>query len=176
MAKFLPNELVLYVIEYTDPDDLESLSACCKQTYFLAQRRIKQHRAFRERYTTITFDDTDPEDRTVIQPFVLLESMLLEPRIAHYPSLINLRSWRTNRIGSPHYVHPDILSLQIAQRCAKRIHEEIQHCPYLRPENRYYGLEESEIEREIQHGNPDAAIALLLTLFLKLQTVHVFQH
>lgn len=167
----LPNELILHVLNYTDPDDLESLSACCKQIQFLAQGRIKQHRAFRERYTTITFDNTDPEDRTVIHPFVLLESLLLEPRIAHYPSVINLRSWRTNPTGSPHYLHPDALSLQVAQRCAKRIHEEMTHCPYLRSDRDAHGL-----EGEIQHGNPDAAIALLLTLFLKLQTLHVAQH
>lgn len=167
----LPNELLLQVIDWTDPDDLESLSACCKQIHLLAEGRIKQHKTFKDRYTTITFDDADSKDRTVIHPFVLLESVLLEPRIAHYPSVINLRSWPTKPTRSPHYLYPHTLSLEVAQRRAKTIHEEIKHCPYLRPDQNAHGL-----ESEVQHGNPDAAIALLLTLFPNLQALHATQH
>ncbi|KAF6232930.1 hypothetical protein HO173_008893 [Letharia columbiana] len=171
----LPNELLSQVVDLTDPDDLESLSACCKRIHGSAEKRIKQHRNFKDKYTTITFDDAAPEDQTVIHPFVLLQDVLLEPRIAHYPGVINLRSWSIKPMQSPYYLDPDTVSLQVAQRCTQRIHDVITQCPYLRRERPADPEEPADPESEIQRGNPDAAIALLLTLFPNLQTLNVTQ-
>ena len=46
MATFfsLPNEIVLQVVETTEPDDIENFVLCCKRVYVLAWNVLKQHR------------------------------------------------------------------------------------------------------------------------------------
>lgn len=58
LSNVLPNEMILHIFSYVQPDDLESFSSVSRRHYNLSYDIMAQHRILKRKYTTV--DDRDP--------------------------------------------------------------------------------------------------------------------
>ncbi|KAL8920919.1 MAG: hypothetical protein Q9172_004278 [Xanthocarpia lactea] len=77
-----PNETIIRIVDELFPEDLVSFILSNKAIHSVCQHVIRQHQAFLQQYSSIRFGD--PEN-CGNNPLHLLEVILQNPKIAHYP-------------------------------------------------------------------------------------------
>ena len=89
----LPDELLLIVIEFLSPTDLENFTLSCKRIFNCAIGYLEKHRVLKRRYleAIITDDQTDRPYYHCTHPIFLLERIYLEPAVAHYVKTLEFR-------------------------------------------------------------------------------------
>ena len=170
----LPNELILRVIDYVHPADIEALGLCSKKIRTLAKDALDRHEQLKKKYNSITLGDPDDYQCGTIMnapPYYLYDERSLslvadifsDNDIAHYPVELNLGS-------NDCFVHPvGALTLFDDDRLAKyrtlssRVlphwNDFISGCSLLRQE------EKGKWHDALQNFDSDgAAMALLLIL------------
>ena len=53
----LPSEILIYIIDATKPEDIESFSICCKRMYSLARCRLEEHKEKKRQFSEIFVTD-----------------------------------------------------------------------------------------------------------------------
>ncbi len=95
MANFskLPNELVIQIWGYViDPDDVESFALVSKSVYGLAAPFLREHARLKQIWSRIRY----PNKKSGSGAAVLLEGMLLNPRIALYVKELQITRWEVD--------------------------------------------------------------------------------
>ena len=93
----LPNEVVHRIVDCLDPDDLGSFALTNKTAHSLAQHAIKRHQELIKKYSALRFENPGTwHDNDWLGDHVLffLRTLLLNPRIAHYPKTIHAADWQ----------------------------------------------------------------------------------
>ena len=84
-----PNETIIRIVDELFPEDLISFILSNKAIHSVCQHVIRQHQAFLQRYSSIRFgpleDCWDGDNFHGNHPLYLLELILQNPKIAHYP-------------------------------------------------------------------------------------------
>lgn len=91
----LPDELILHVIDYVHPSDIESLALCSQTVMAFAKDALLRHSRLKEKYGMISFgyeldDDDDPNEDDVFcshdqRPLELLLEMSQNNRLILTP-------------------------------------------------------------------------------------------
>lgn len=92
MATFLslPNELILFIIELAEPDDLENLSTICKRIRNLASKTMQQHREDKRSFSEITpllfkTSITHPALQVALKAYDVMHELAGDQRLRLYP-------------------------------------------------------------------------------------------
>ena len=144
----LPVELMLLVLMYTDPDDLESLSRINSSWYRTAADLLRQHKEKKARYTRLDYDHCWRD---------LVICILRDPDIAHYIKDIEL-SYILVRDQCSHQKR-----LPTDSPDAELLAEKLDSSAFL------VGDEVDEWKRQIIKGNEIVATMLLYTFLPKVQ-------
>ncbi|KAL8914333.1 MAG: hypothetical protein Q9171_001053 [Xanthocarpia ochracea] len=84
-----PNETIIRIVEELFPEDLVSFILSNKAIHSVCQHAIRQHQAFLQQYSSIRFGEPencgDGDNFDGNHPLSLLEAILQNPKIAHYP-------------------------------------------------------------------------------------------
>ncbi|KAL8855932.1 MAG: hypothetical protein Q9178_007446 [Gyalolechia marmorata] len=84
-----PNETIIRIVDELFPEDLVSFILSNKAIHSVCQHVIRQHQAFLQQYSSIRFgppeDCGDGDNFGGNHPLFLLEVILQNPKIAHYP-------------------------------------------------------------------------------------------
>ena len=168
----LPNELVLRIIHYIQPADIEALALCNKRIRTLATDALQRHRQLKRKHNKIVLGNVHEYQRTVDHDFSyfyderslsLVAYIFNDPDIAYYPTELSL---------GPHDMLDDLrdqLSLldedglvkyqTLSSRVLLRWDDFISGCSLLRRE------EKGEWHNALQSSDSKcAAMALLLLL------------
>jgi hypothetical protein len=94
----LPNEILIQIISYILPDDLENAAAVSRRWHDLAAPFIFTHHAMKTQYGSIYlgYDDewdqqTDEQERIYWTPITFLNAIANDRRLAYYPTYLCLR-------------------------------------------------------------------------------------
>ena len=96
MATFLclPNEIILQVVETTEPDDIENLGLCCKRVYDLAGSVLKQHRKHKRMFSSFNLGlgrrCCDPESQAA---YAGLHDLSKSRYLQLYPKAVEVESF-----------------------------------------------------------------------------------
>lgn len=148
MAVFsdLPNELIMHVWSYViEPESVENFALVSKRVYGLATPFVKEHARLEQKYSRIIYSNRHWRVAD------LLETMLLNPRVALYIKELRIKSWAScwkQQYKSPPKPYPS--------GTMKVLKEAVLSSPLIPPhENRRW------IE-EIKKGDEDPIIALMI--------------
>lgn len=153
----LPNEIILLTLPLVLPDYIESFSGTCKKHYSLAAEELERHRALKREHAVYKFPDFHSRGASR-----LLDVILQEPRIAFYVREITLKGWNSEWTTDPEYaiLPREQLHLHHDRRFQVRLAEAVSE---FGPEDITWGW-----MPELNHGNEDPVISLLLLLLPNL--------
>ena len=163
MAHFasLPNELIHEILQLVEPDDFEIFAQLSRNVFRLAFPFFNEHRAFIRRYHTLRNDSDSVSIAT------LLSTILANPRIGSYVKKVELGRLREPSVGSDQVNVYTKKELEIFTTAAI-----INECVRRPPEEDV--LDEREFySNEIQDGNEDILLAILLPLLPNLKALSV---
>ncbi len=78
----LPNEILISIIEATEPEDIESFSTCCKLMYGLARHRLEEHKEKKRLFSHFSVDFCKPNTHLDTQ----LRKLFSDERNRLYPA------------------------------------------------------------------------------------------
>lgn len=113
----LPNEIMLQIIETSDPEDLENLALCCKILYSLAGKTLAQHKADKDRWSDLFFSVARRfPDAELLETFFKLRDIVTNRRLQRYQKKVTIH----DRFYLGHRVSPFVaLDIQdeVVQAC-----------------------------------------------------------
>lgn len=163
MAHFasLPNKLIREILQHVEPEDLESFAQLSRNVFRLAFPFLNEHRALIRRYHTLR------NDRDSVSIATLLSTVIANPRIGSYVKKVELGRLRESTVGSDQvnvYTKSELevfTTAALNNECVRRPSEEDV-------------LDEREFYLdEIQDGNEDILLAILLPLLPNLEALSV---
>ena len=173
----LPNEVLGRIVEVARPSDLESFAYTSKFIYILAKKALKRHLKMK-RYSLLCFGNFEgasrdlkgsrPNDRN--DPFLLLSSIIQDPEIAEGPTKLSLGSLidygdRDDEDIDGEISLTDTKELEtLMRKHSAAIHVLVQECEFIPKAKQDWWS-----NAIILSLDPDAAIALLITLLPKLE-------
>ena len=174
----LPNEILIFIIEATEPADIESFSTCCKLMYSLAKDRLEEHKKKKSLFSTILVEDyflpfpqPIPSEKygkpdTYLKPFFSDERNRLYPK----SMVINLdrdeiRSEMIDYDGSHGARISAINRLYEFEHQLKPRMAEVQNIIALE----VGGIEVEDWGKSVKAGHPVATFLLLLALLPSLE-------
>lgn len=170
----LPNEMMLNVIETTDPEDIESLALCCKLVHTLAGKTLAQHKADKDRWWQIRFCVTwFYPDAECLDAFFLFRDIATNRRLQRYPREVTFR----DRDFTGHRVSPFVavdIKDQVVQAC-NTVFKDLES-PYIAKDemdtlyNKLIDVEGSVSRGEVNSGT---ANSLLLTLLPSVERIGI---
>ncbi|KAF2815397.1 uncharacterized protein BDZ99DRAFT_495165 [Mytilinidion resinicola] len=86
----LPNELLLSIFTYADPDDLVNFGVTCRHIFAVGEGPLREHRARLQKYHTVTCSDIEDECAS----WNLMYDVLLNPPVALYVRELELAAER----------------------------------------------------------------------------------
>ncbi|MCJ1253649.1 hypothetical protein MMC24_001461 [Lignoscripta atroalba] len=166
----LPNELLSFVVEYISPDDIEHFALCCIRIKSLMEGRLREHRKLKFKYSTINCgvneygrDGTSGPD-PAIQTLLAIGS---NPQIRFY--FRNLYLHERSMFLRDHHAHRRISDpLHETESSLNQINSISSILTYLDDEACQQWYEEIEL------GDYDSLIALLLVLCPNIQRLHFY--
>ena len=156
MAVFsdLPNELIMHIWSYViEPESVESFALVSKRVYGLATLFLREHARLKQKYSAIYC----PDFRMYNGAAILLERMLLNPRIALYINDFRIEEWAScweERYDSSLNSYPKV-TLDLFR-------EAIRSSPLVAPS------EAGEWVKIIKKGDEDPILALIIMQIRKL--------
>ncbi|KAL8674239.1 MAG: hypothetical protein Q9168_001364 [Polycauliona sp. 1 TL-2023] len=103
----LSNELIDRIIKATHPSDLQSLALSNKTIHSLATKVLQRHLRLRKKYSTLRFGDfyengyePNRQLNDTNDPLLFLSTILEEPCITYYPTMMYLDGGQINQVGS----------------------------------------------------------------------------
>lgn len=88
----LSNELILMIWDLVEIEDVYSFSTISKRVYLLVREALREHCELSNRISTISNVNAESGDPSLFGR--LLKEILLNPRAARYPSVLELDEWR----------------------------------------------------------------------------------
>ncbi|KAL9008160.1 MAG: hypothetical protein Q9173_006686 [Seirophora scorigena] len=89
-----PNEIIVRIVDELFPEDLVSFALTNKVIRNVSELALQKHQALMKQYSSIRFGDAenswDGDKFDGFHPLYLLEAILQNPKIAHYPIKIHL--------------------------------------------------------------------------------------
>ena len=82
----LSNEVILMIWNCVEVEDIYNFSTVSKKVYHLVRNALREHCKLSKRFSTISNVGTESEESGSFGP--ILKEILLNPRAAHYPSLL----------------------------------------------------------------------------------------
>ena len=84
----LPDELLLHLLEFIRPRDLENFAQTCRHIHECSTKYLEKHRKLRARYSQVVLKWNEPKEGDHFyhfqHPIFLLEKIYHDPAIAHY--------------------------------------------------------------------------------------------
>ena len=166
----LPNEIIIRIIDYLCPDDVENFSGTCKLLVELSTSRFEEHETMKKQYGYMElYSIEDYCHSSYSSPIKLLRTIVDDPRIAHYPKALRILSYdvedHENFAGDVWPIDSDDIEEE-KRSLIEQYHgfrDLLSDCPYLTDE------EASDWPCRITVSEDDEAIALLLTLLPNLE-------
>ncbi|KAI4166772.1 MAG: hypothetical protein LQ348_007763 [Seirophora lacunosa] len=95
-----PHEIIVRIVDDLFPEDLVSFALTNKATRSVSELALQKHQALMKQYSSIRFGDAentwDGDKFDTYHPLYLLEAILQNPKIAHYPIKIHLTAGYTD--------------------------------------------------------------------------------
>ncbi|CAF9927370.1 MAG: hypothetical protein ALECFALPRED_003693 [Alectoria fallacina] len=161
----LPNEMMLNVIETTDPEDIESLALCCKLVHTLASKTLAQHQADKDRWSQIFFCVTwFYPDAECLEAFFHFRDIATNRRLQRYPKKVTFHGLDSTGHRVSPFVAIDIKD-QVVQAC-NTVFKDLES-PYIAKDEMdplYNNLVDAEGSVSRGEINSGTANSLLLTL------------
>ena len=164
----LPVEILYYIVNAVNPDDIESFAASCKLIRKLSHAAIKQHRELQQKYGELVFGALE---YTSCDALIFLREIVEDPRVAFYPKGLKIYDYLdpddpdSDYDESDYKVDPEVKSV-IASN-GDEIRRLISGCSL---------ISLAEGERWYQHiskGQREPIFALLLTLLPNLRSINL---
>ncbi len=162
----LPNEIILQIIEHTVPDGIESLSECNKRIRHLATEALFQHEQDNWFYSLVRITELTDLDDAESDPLDLLEDILRTPHLALYPRNVFIGEWWERY--AVHSSDPEGTIEDIDDELKVLIRQALENCPYVSSD------EVDAWSSDIERGNADATMALLLTLLPNVRHIYLW--
>ena len=162
MAVFsdLPNELVIHIWSYViEPESVERFALVSKRVYGLATPFLREHERLKQQYSRISHSNARSRAAD------LLETLLLNPRIAHY--IHEFRIGQLARLRKDQYQSP----LQSYFSSTIKIFETAVRCSSL-----IFPLEREEWVESIKDGDEAPLIALMIMQTAKVTKFELEGH
>lgn len=165
----LPNELKIRVIETTDPEDVENLALCCKLVYSLADKTLRQHKADKDIWSSLSFSfQCCRKDAECLDAFCKLREIATNRRLGRYPKDVTIQG-RNCRLIPPvqHELQDEIL-----QACAK-IFQDLDS-PYINQDEVkawHKRLIDDGVTSDYSHNTSATANPLLLILLPNVERI-----
>ena len=160
----LSKELVLMIWDFVELKDIYSFSTVSKQVYLLTHDLLREHWRLEHRLCTISNMGAKPGEPRVFSQ--ILKEILLNPRAARYPSSLGFDAWASDpepweKKGASSQGMVPVSDLELFKQAAKDTVDVSEK-----------RLKEDWLE-EIERGNEEPLIALLLILLPNLREVEV---
>lgn len=148
----LANELIIGIWDYVlDPEDVESFALVSKRIYGLSSAFLLEHARLKRQFSKTHFYFAE-------KAAPLLEQMLHNPRIALYISELYLQQWgyrRVDRFG------PDTMAV---------LESAIRYSSFVAPSEVFNWI------REVELGNEDAILALIVMRLTKMRKLRFYKY
>ncbi len=170
MATFttLSNELILVIWDFVEVEDVYNFSTISKQVYSLVRKVLREHCQLMKRLSTIS--NVAAESGELVEPGIFgrtLKEVLVNPRSARYPSLLEVGEWQGEWEQERGHFRAMVPKedLELFKQAA-RDNIDVEELD-----------EEEDLEEDwlaaIDKGDEEPLIALLLLLLPNLREVHL---
>jgi hypothetical protein len=167
----LPDEILLEALSFTDHEDIEAFTSCCKRLYGVGRDVRTQHFERKDNYGTIVCGDVYADGTPTTHPLKILQGMINDEILFSYPTkMIILECSRDN----PNEAVTHWSDTDLEQAYEKIVDEIIEAIPKVLRRSPYFGHQEVVQDLDwILSGAIEPVVALLLTILPNLQSIEM---